>query len=69
MIEAVDPGQGRGQGSGDAVDGRGGRDGLRAGHRFRGPAVVAQDDCTTIVLAGFGAEVDGHGNLILEVED
>ena len=45
------------------------RDGLRAGHRFQGPAVVAQDDCTTIVLAGFGAEVDGHGNLILQVED
>ncbi len=45
------------------------RDDLRAGHRFEGPAVVAQDDCTTIVLDGFRAEVDGHGNLILEVED
>ena len=41
---------------------------LRAGHRFQGPAVIAQDDCTTCVLGGFSAVVDGHGNLILEVE-
>ena len=42
---------------------------LGAGHRFQGPAVVAQDDCTTCVLDGFTVTVDGYGNLILETED
>ena len=35
------------------------------GHRFRGPAVVAQSDCTTCVPDGLDGEVDGFGNLIL----
>jgi N-methylhydantoinase A len=39
---------------------------LRAGHRFQGPAIVTQDDCTTCILNGFSAEVDEYGNLILE---
>ena len=42
---------------------------LRAGHCFRGPAIVLQDDCTTCVLDGFVTRVDAHGNMILEVEE
>ncbi len=45
------------------------REDLRAGHRFHGPAVVSQDDCTTCVLNGFRAVVDERGNLVLEMED
>jgi len=43
------------------------RSDLRAGQRFDGPAVVAQDDCTTVVLPGFTACVDAYGNL--EIQD
>ncbi len=42
---------------------------LKAGHRFAGPAIVSQDDCTTCVLDGFSVTVDNHGNLILEAGD
>lgn len=38
---------------------------LHAGHRFDGPAVVMQDDCTTCVLPGMAVEVDRWGNLII----
>ena len=38
---------------------------LVPGHRFAGPAVVAQSDCTTCVPGGLGGMVDGFGNLIL----
>jgi N-methylhydantoinase A len=38
---------------------------LLAGHRIEGPAVIAQDDCTTCVLPGFSGDVDAYGNLIL----
>ena len=38
---------------------------LAPGHRFTGPAVVAQSDCTTCVPGGLHGEVDGFGNLIL----
>jgi N-methylhydantoinase A len=38
---------------------------LLAGHAFEGPAIVAQDDCTTCVLPGFKATVDVYGNLEL----
>ena len=38
---------------------------LVPGHRFSGPAVVAQSDCTTCVPEGLDGEVDGFGNLIL----
>ena len=38
---------------------------LAPGQHFEGPAIVAQDDCTTIVPPGFAARVDGWGNLIL----
>ncbi|QEW20905.1 Acetophenone carboxylase gamma subunit [Marinibacterium anthonyi] len=38
---------------------------LTAGARFASPCVIAQDDTTTIVPAGFDGTVDTHGNLIL----
>lgn len=36
---------------------------LRAGHTFRGPAVVVQDDCTTVIPAGCATTVDDYANL------
>jgi N-methylhydantoinase A len=36
---------------------------LLAGQTLEGPAVVAQDDCTTVVPPGFTLEVDAFGNL------
>jgi N-methylhydantoinase A len=42
------------------------REALRHGHRFAGPAVVAQEDATTCIPAGFDAHCDAHGNLLLE---
>ena len=41
------------------------RSDLVSGHRFSGPAVIAQSDCTTCVPGGFHGEVDAFGNLIL----
>ncbi len=41
------------------------RDALQHGHRLAGPAVVAQDDTTICIPAGFDGEVDAHGNLML----
>ena len=41
------------------------RSGLLPGLRFRGPAVVAQMDSTTVVPPGWQSEVDAMGNLIL----
>jgi N-methylhydantoinase A len=38
---------------------------LLAGQRFKGPAVIAQDDCTTCVPGGFAGSVDGFGNILL----
>ncbi|MBL8671193.1 MAG: hydantoinase/oxoprolinase family protein [Alphaproteobacteria bacterium] len=38
---------------------------LKPGQRFSGPAVVAQDDCTTCVPGGFAIAVDAYGNLRL----
>ncbi len=38
---------------------------LAAGHRFRGPAIVAQDDTTTVVPPGFEVLVDRFGNLVI----
>ena len=39
------------------------REALRAGDRFTGPAIVAQDDTTTCVLPDFEVNVDRWGNL------
>jgi N-methylhydantoinase A len=38
---------------------------LLAGHRLAGPAIVEQDDTTTLVPAGFAADVDAFGNLVI----
>ncbi len=42
------------------------REKLRHGHVFAGPAVVAQEDATTCIPAGFTARCDAYGNLLLE---
>ncbi len=41
------------------------RDGLAAGSRFEGPAVIEQADTTTVVLSGWSAEVIAGGHLTL----
>ena len=41
---------------------------LAPGHDFTGPAIVAQDDCTTVVPPGLVVRVDGWGNLLIEAE-
>jgi N-methylhydantoinase A len=38
---------------------------LLAGQRFAGPAVIAQDDCTTCIPEGYDVRVDAYGNLLL----
>lgn len=39
------------------------RDALAPGHMLDGPAVIAQEDCTTVVPPGFALSVDEYGNL------
>jgi N-methylhydantoinase A len=39
---------------------------LRVGDRFAGPAIIEQDDTTTLVTPGWQCRVDAVGNLILE---
>lgn len=39
------------------------RDALQSGQSFEGPAIVSQDDCTTVVPAGLKVSVDEFGNL------
>ena len=60
----------------DASDGSGGawadwpvfdRDGLRAGDRLAGPAIVAERESTTLLPAGDTARVSGEGNLLIDV--
>lgn len=41
------------------------RDELLVGQTFGGPAIVSQDDCTTVVLPEFLVEVDKFKNLII----
>lgn len=41
------------------------RDDLLSGHAFDGPAIVAQDDTTTVVPPGFRVRVDRFGNLVI----
>ena len=41
------------------------RDALQHGHGIRGPAVIAQEDTTICIPAGFAGSVDAHGNLHL----
>jgi N-methylhydantoinase A len=42
------------------------RAGLAAGCAFDGPAIIEQDDTTTLLTPGWHARVDGVGNLMLE---
>ena len=41
------------------------RERLRPGDRVAGPSVVAQEDATVCIVAGFDGRVDGYGNLLL----
>ena len=41
---------------------------LQPGHRFAGPAVVAQDDTTICIPAGFDGHVDAALNLHLSLQ-
>jgi len=43
-----------------------GRRDLMAGQHLDGPAIVEQEDTTTLVPAGFRAAVDAFGNLVIE---
>ena len=43
------------------------REDLRPGMRFDGPAIVEQDDCTTVVEPGMVTRVDAAGNLLVEM--
>lgn len=45
------------------------RDELLPGQVFEGPAVVMQDDCTTVVPTGFSAEVDEYANLRINMRE
>jgi N-methylhydantoinase A len=38
---------------------------LLAGNRFAGPAIIDQEDCTTVVEPGSQLEVDPYGNLLI----
>jgi len=38
---------------------------LAAGHVLQGPAIIAQDDTTTVVPPHFAVLVDRFGNLII----
>ena len=42
------------------------RSAFGAGSRFTGPAIVEQDDSTTVVLPDQAAQVDDHGQILLE---
>jgi len=42
------------------------REGLKAGNRIDGPALVEEHASTTVVLPGDRLQVDGHGNLVIE---
>jgi N-methylhydantoinase A len=43
------------------------REGLRAGNRIAGPALIEEHASTTVVLPGDRLQVDGFGNLVIEV--
>jgi N-methylhydantoinase A len=43
------------------------RDELRAGNRIDGPALVEEHASTTVVLPDDRLQVDGHGNLVIEI--
>jgi N-methylhydantoinase A len=38
---------------------------LLAGQHISGPAVIQQDDATSVILGGFEGQIDPHGNIVL----
>lgn len=44
------------------------RSDLAPGMQFEGPAIVEQDDATTVVEPGMVTRVDGYGNLLVELK-
>ncbi|MFK7942736.1 MAG: hydantoinase/oxoprolinase family protein, partial [Paracoccaceae bacterium] len=42
---------------------------LAPGHHFSGPAIVTQDDCTTVIPPGLTVRVDGWSNLLIVAKD
>lgn len=45
------------------------RDRLASGHRVAGPAVVEQDDATTVIEPGYVGTVDDYLNILMKKED
>jgi N-methylhydantoinase A len=43
------------------------RDGLKAGNRIAGPALIEEHASTTVLLPGDRMQVDSFGNLLIEV--
>jgi N-methylhydantoinase A len=43
------------------------RDRLAAGNRIRGPALIEEHASTTVIHPGDALEVDGFGNLVIEI--
>jgi N-methylhydantoinase A len=39
---------------------------LRPGNAVPGPAIVAQDDTTTVIEPGYQGSVDRYGNILIE---
>lgn len=46
-----------------------GRESLGSGHAIPGPAIVTQDDCTTVVAPGWLARLDDAGTLVISQRD
>ena len=42
------------------------RGGLRPGDKVEGPAIVVQDDTTTVIEPGYRGAVDRFGNILIE---
>ncbi|MEX0407371.1 hydantoinase/oxoprolinase family protein [Aquibium sp. LZ166] len=42
---------------------------LAAGHHFSGPAIIAQEDTTTVIPPGFHVQIDRFGNLVIAREE
>ncbi|MFZ0088935.1 MAG: hydantoinase/oxoprolinase family protein [Solirubrobacteraceae bacterium] len=41
------------------------RDGLEPGHRLAGPAIIEQQDTTTVIEPGYAGTIDDDGNIII----
>ncbi len=39
---------------------------LRPGNNVPGPAIIAQDDTTTVIEPGYQGSVDRYGNILIE---